>query len=52
MIGYARIHELTGEADYGTPPILLADGDQNRSYVLGGNGDHEHFFPPASSPTI
>ena len=48
LIGYWRIHELTGEADYGTAAeFFWQTVTQNRSYVLGGNGDYEHFFPPA-----
>lgn len=46
MIGYARIAELTGEPPYHTAPLFFWQTVVgNRSYVNGGNGDYEHFFP-------
>lgn len=49
LIGLARLYELTGDEHY-------ADAAQNfwqyvalhRSFVIGGNGDNEHFFPENS----
>jgi len=46
VIGAARIYELTGDehfadiANYFWNNVAL-----NRSFVIGGNGDYEHFFP-------
>jgi uncharacterized protein len=46
VIGAARIYELTGEKPYaGIADFFWKDVVQNRSFVIGGNGDREHFFP-------
>lgn len=47
LIGYDRIHQLTGEASYGMAPLFFWQTvTGKRSYANGGNGDYEHFFPP------
>ncbi len=47
VIGFARLHELTGEQDYRTGARFFWDRVvRARSFVTGGNGDIEHFFPP------
>lgn len=46
LIGYDRIHQLTGEASYGMAPLFFWQTvTGHRSYANGGNGDYEHFFP-------
>ncbi len=46
LIGYDRIHQLTGEASYGMAPLFFWQTvTGRRSYANGGNGDYEHFFP-------
>ncbi len=46
VIGAARIYELTGDTHFADiANFFWADVAQNRSYVIGGNGDNEHFFP-------
>jgi len=48
LIGYDRIHQLTGEASYGMAPLFFWQTvTGHRSYANGGNGDFEHFFPVA-----
>jgi DUF1680 family protein len=47
IIGFGRIYELTGEANYGTAAqFFWQTVTETRSWVFGGNGDHEFFFPP------
>ncbi len=46
VIGAARIYELTGDTHFADiANFFWADVAQNRSYVIGGHGDNEHFFP-------
>jgi len=46
VIGYSRLHELTGEADYGlAAQAFWTSVTARRSYATGGHGDLEHFFP-------
>lgn len=45
-IGAARLYELTGEPRYADIARFFWDRVAlHRSYVIGGNGDNEHFFP-------
>ena len=47
VIGAAREYELTGEPRYRTiAENFWRDVALRRSYVIGGDSDHEHFFPP------
>jgi DUF1680 family protein len=46
VIGAARIYELTGDEHFaGIANFFWKDVTLNRSFVIGGNGDREHFFP-------
>jgi DUF1680 family protein len=46
IIGLARIYELTGDQRYGdTAKFFWTQVALHRSFVFGGNGDNEHFFP-------
>jgi DUF1680 family protein len=48
VLGFARLHQLTGQADYGqAAEFFWSTVVQNRSFATGGNGDWEHFFPAA-----
>ena len=50
IIGFERIHALGNESDYGTAAqFFWQTVTENRSYVTGGNSDHEHFFPPSET---
>ena len=45
-IGAARLYELTGQPRYADIAKFFWDRVAlHRSYVIGGNGDSEHFFP-------
>ncbi len=45
-IGAARLYELTGQPRYADVARFFWDRVAlHRSYVIGGNGDSEHFFP-------
>ncbi|RYX86236.1 hypothetical protein EON83_03160 [bacterium] len=47
FIGYERIYELTGDTPYGkAADFFWQTVVNNRSYAIGGNSDHEHFFDP------
>lgn len=47
VIGFARLHELTGKAEYDRAARFFWDRVvRARSFVTGGNGDGEHFFSP------
>ena len=47
-IGFARLHELTGKAQYAQASTFFWHTVvEKRSYATGGNGDIERFFPPA-----
>ena len=51
VIGFNRIYELTANAKYSTAArFFWRTVVNNRSFVTGGNGDGEHFFPPADFP--
>jgi DUF1680 family protein len=46
VIGAARIYEMTGDEHFADiAEFFWKDVTQNRSHVIGGNGDREHFFP-------
>jgi uncharacterized protein len=46
FIGYQRIYELTGDADWGTAAKnFWTFVSQDRSFVTGGHGLYEHFLP-------
>jgi DUF1680 family protein len=48
VIGFARLHELTGEQRYADASNFFWHAVvNNRSFATGGHGDVEHFFPPA-----
>jgi DUF1680 family protein len=47
VIGFNRIYELNGEGKYGAAArFFWQTVVGKRSFVTGGNGDGEHFFPP------
>jgi len=47
VIGFARLYELTGKPEYDKAARFFWDRVVNaRSFVTGGNGEGEHFFPP------
>lgn len=46
--GFERIHELTGDERYGNAAqFFWRTVVDHRSFVTGGHGDNEHFFPPS-----
>jgi DUF1680 family protein len=46
VIGFQRLAELTGEAPYGDAArFFWRTVTSRRSFVTGGHGDNEHFFP-------
>jgi len=46
VIGFARLHELTGDAGYGrAAQAFWSTVTARRSFATGGHGDLEHFFP-------
>ena len=48
VIGFSRLYDLTGQQNYGTAAkFFWSTVVDKRSFVTGGNGDGEHFFPPA-----
>ena len=48
VVGFQRIFELTGENRYGNAARFFWETVVGRrSFVTGGHGDNEHFFPPA-----
>ena len=48
VIGYARLHELTGKLEYRrAAEYFWRIVVQSRSFATGGNGDRELFFPPS-----
>jgi DUF1680 family protein len=48
VIGFSRLHALTGQPEYSRASAFFWHTVvENRSFVTGGNGDREHFFPPA-----
>jgi hypothetical protein len=47
VIGFNRLYELTGQADYlAASRFFWRTVVDNRTFATGGNADHEHFFPP------
>jgi DUF1680 family protein len=52
VIGFHRIHELTGEPGYRqAAEFFWSTVVRRRSYATGGVGDGEHFFPPREFAT-
>jgi len=48
FIGYQRVHELDGDPRYGSAArFFWSTVTTRRSFVTGGHGDQEHFFPVA-----
>ncbi|MBV8857975.1 MAG: glycoside hydrolase family 127 protein [Acidobacteria bacterium] len=48
VIGFNRLYELTGREEYGAASrFFWRTVVGNRTFATGGNGDNEHFFPPA-----
>ena len=48
VIGFNRLYELTGREDYGAASrFFWRTVVERRTFATGGNGDVEHFFPPA-----
>jgi len=46
VIGFNRLYELTGDTNYHTASSFFwRTVVNNRTFVTGGNGDGEHFFP-------
>ena len=51
VIGFQRLHELTGDPEYLAASTFFWDTVvRDRSFVTGGHGDVEHFFPPSEFP--
>jgi uncharacterized protein len=51
-VGFQRIHELTGDEQYGAAArFFWQTVVERRSFVTGGHGDNEHFFPPSEFAT-
>ena len=49
LIGLARLHELTGRADYGAAARFFWETvTREHSYVIGGNSDREYFVAARS----
>jgi DUF1680 family protein len=47
VVGFNRLYVLTGHKDYLTAASFFwLTVVTNRSFVTGGHGDNEHFFPP------
>jgi DUF1680 family protein len=50
LIGLARLHEITGDARYGTAARFFWEAvTGDHSYVIGGNSDREYFTAPRST---
>jgi hypothetical protein len=48
VAGFQRLFELTGDERYRTAARFFWHAIvEHRSFVTGGHGDNEHFFPPA-----
>ena len=48
VIGFNRLYELTGRDTYGAASrFFWRTVVERRTFATGGNGDFEHFFPPA-----
>ncbi len=51
VIGFNRLYELTGREEYGAASrFFWRTVVERRTFATGGNGDNEHFFPPAEFP--
>jgi DUF1680 family protein len=51
VIGFQRLAETTGEQRYAKAArYFWGTVVHQRSFATGGNGDGEHFFPPAEAP--
>jgi len=51
VIGFLRLHELTGEPQYLAAARFFRDTVvRHRSFATGGHGDLEHFFPVGEFP--
>jgi DUF1680 family protein len=51
IVGFQRLYELTGRPDYRAAARFFWDTVvERRSFVTGGHGDLEHFFPPEEFP--
>lgn len=51
IVGLARLYELTGDEQLArTAQFFWENVTGERSYVIGGNSDREHFFPPSETP--
>ncbi|MGW8265458.1 MAG: beta-L-arabinofuranosidase domain-containing protein [Longimicrobiales bacterium] len=51
VIGFHRLYQLTGEEEYLRAAVFFWDAVvEDRSFVTGGHGDVEHFFPPSEFP--
>ena len=51
VIGFNRLYELTGGPNYrDAARFFWTTVVDKRSFVTGGNGDGEHFFPPTDFP--
>ena len=47
VVGFQRLFELTRDERYATAArFFWHDVAERRSFVTGGHGDNEHFFPP------
>jgi uncharacterized protein len=48
VIGFNRLYEVTGREEYGAASrFFWRTVVEHRTFATGGNGDNEHFFPPA-----
>jgi len=48
IVGFQRLHMLTEKPEYQSAAAFFwKTVVNNRSFATGGNGDNEHFFPPA-----
>jgi len=48
IVGFQRVHEVAGDKPYGDAAAFFwRTVAETRSYVTGGHGDGEHFFPVA-----
>lgn len=48
VVGFNRLYELTGREEYGAASrFFWRTVVERRTFATGGNGDNEHFFPPA-----
>lgn len=51
VVGFHRLYQLTGEAEFLEAARFFWEAVvERRSFVTGGHGDLEHFFPPSEFP--